>query len=156
MTPTSMKVLNGNPGKRALPEGEPTPEAVLPLAPSRFKGVKRSKFTSIAKMLFGCKVLTVADTIALEQLVECVVSCEQAQKDVDDNGTTCMSGGKDPHLAVSPHYKILKAERERLLAMLREFGMTPSSRASIKIAEVPELDPLAEMLLKRAKKSGSN
>lgn len=155
-TPTAIKELNGNPGRRPLPQEEPKPEACLPDAPEHFDFEHQQKFNEVARILYNSRVLTVADTIAVEMLVRAIMGTQKAVSDVEHAGTTSLSGGQTPTLMVSPEYKVMKYERDHLLSMLREFGMTPSSRASIKVADVPKLDPLAEMLARRQKRAASN
>src|SRR5512143_2820554 len=59
--PTVLKRLAGNPGKRAMNEGEPTPEAVLPDPPSSLGELGQAKWREVALKLYNQGILTELD-----------------------------------------------------------------------------------------------
>jgi P27 family predicted phage terminase small subunit len=49
--PTNLKLITGNPGKRALPENEPKPEASIPRCPKHLNKLARTAYYRIARYL---------------------------------------------------------------------------------------------------------
>src|SRR5579859_2336929 len=68
--PTALKVLSGNPGKRALNQNEPTPPAGSISAPSWLRGRARTAWKWVAPVLEQMGVLSTADTHALALLCD--------------------------------------------------------------------------------------
>ena len=136
--PTALKVLAGNPGHRPLPQNEPKPDLGLPQCPTRFKGTARTTWNSIAKQLDACGVSTKLDGVGFEMLVTLYMQFVQASKEVGRTGPVWIEAGRqgDPSLQFtkSPHWIVQMKSGQQLLALLREYGMTPSARATIKTA----------------------
>ncbi len=137
--PAAVHEMNGNPGRRRhdgelrLPANTPDPPADLPEA-------VKAQWDRAVALLAPTGVLTVLDGLAL--LVLCraaadyLAACEKVKPgdDVLDGCRNLMASARD------------KAEA-RLLKMLCEFGMTPSSRARLR-APPPagNSDPLEKLL----------
>ena len=135
--PTRLKVLTGNPGNRPLPKDEPQPEAGLPRCPTRFKGDARKLWQAFAKQLTSCKIATKLDASALELLIDRMMEYHTATAQVQRSGMVWLERGDGtiPKFAYSPYWVQQQRAFKAILLMLREFGMTPSSRSSIKTAE---------------------
>ncbi len=63
--PTKLKLIQGNPGKRALPEFEPDPERGIPAPPRWFPAEYFDLWAEIAPTLEEMRVLSLADGPAL-------------------------------------------------------------------------------------------
>ncbi len=79
--PTALKVLQGNPGKRALPKGEPRPPAPSPPPAPRWLGEEaRREWRRVARALHGAGLLTEADHDALALYCETFASWRRAAR----------------------------------------------------------------------------
>ena len=134
--PTALKILNGNPGKRPLPENEPTPKVALPRCPKRMSADGRRLWNAIGKRLENCGILTDVDAQAFELLIDAYVEYCEASAKVSQSGPVWLEKGdsKIPKFAYSPYWVQMNRAGKRLHAMLREFGMTPSARSAVKSA----------------------
>lgn len=63
--PTHLKVLEGNPGKRALNKNEPKPQAKIPSCPSHLDKEAKVEWRRISKQLLQLGLLTEIDRAAL-------------------------------------------------------------------------------------------
>lgn len=135
--PTHLKVLAGNPGKRPLNQDEPQPDKRFPPCPERLQGKAREAYEQFAAQLAGCRVGTQLDATALELLAESYAAHAEAAAQVAKNGPVWIERqepGKLPKFAYSPFWVVMKHEHKKLVALLTEFGMTPSSRSRVQVA----------------------
>ena len=63
--PTTLKILEGNPGKRSLNEHEPQVQAEIPECPEFLDDEARAEWFRMAKVLQDMGLLTQADRAAL-------------------------------------------------------------------------------------------
>ena len=66
--PTTLKILRGNPGKRALPKNEPQPAHGFPPCPEHLTPMAREAWKLFSVQLESAGVGTVLDATALELL----------------------------------------------------------------------------------------
>src|SRR5665213_1227443 len=90
-TPTAIRELRGNPGKRAMPANEPAVEPSIPIYPSYFTDDQRDAWNDLSERLFGMKVLTEGDSTALELLVVAYTEWRYASEVVEREGMTYMN-----------------------------------------------------------------
>jgi hypothetical protein len=64
-TPTNLKLLRGNPGKRQLNQREPDPEPSIPSCPQHLNKVARREWRRVTKQLFALGLVTQLDRSAL-------------------------------------------------------------------------------------------
>jgi P27 family predicted phage terminase small subunit len=134
--PTQLKILTGNPGRKPLPQNEPQPEVGLPRCPKRFTGDARKLWSTLAKQLTSCGIATRLDATALELLIDQYVNYTSASVQVLKTGPVWLEKGDGaiPKFAYSPYWVQQQRAFKALLTILRDFGMTPSGRASVKSA----------------------
>ena len=90
--PTVIKQLRGNPGKRALPKGEPKPAAGrLPSAPRWLSDEAKREWKRLAPRLHAVGLLTEVDGLALAMLCEAFAQYMAAKTVVDSEGLLLMS-----------------------------------------------------------------
>lgn len=124
--PTSLKLLTGNPGKRALPKHEPQP-AVGAERPPWLGAGARAAWDALAPRLTRLRVLTELDAEALGVL--CLLLVEFRNR--------ARNGQLSSKLAAE------------VRAYLGKFGMTPADRSRVQavpIAEGGGAGPLSEFL----------
>ena len=134
--PTALKILRGNPGKRPLNDQEPQPESGLPRCPDALTGVARDTWNQFAGQLGSCGVGTQLDAAALQLLCEATARYSDAAAKAAQFGPVWITPGKkgEPPIGkISPYVRVMDREREFIARMMREFGMTPSSRSSVKV-----------------------
>ena len=140
--PTAMKILAGNPGKRPLPQNEPTPIKGIPKAPTHLDRTAKLEWNRITKQLDQMGVLSIADRSALAQYCVYWSRWIDAETHLKKEGLTVMSPNNYPQQ--SPWLQISNKSMEGMLKILVEFGLTPSSRSKVtKIAEVKPESKLA-------------
>lgn len=133
--PQETKIAHGNPGKR--PEDvdrstQPQPARVMPKPPAYLSLLARSEWERMTDLLFRNKLLTEIDGEALALYCQSWARMVDAEKKFADGGsrfTIIQASGnevKNPLLAVIEH------ERETIVKLLREFGMTPAARCRVK------------------------
>lgn len=127
-TPTTLKLVRGNPGKRPLNKEEPQPERRAPEKPARLTGSAASTWKQLSAYLERMGVLTIADGLALELLCDAYSDYLAARK-------------KGWHQRAEAAFK-------RIKSLLIEFGLTPASRSRIKTGEAPA-DPLSDFLKRK-------
>jgi len=146
--PTRMKILRGNPGKRALPANEPRPTAGIPKMPSKLSSRARRAWRSIGPELDRMGVLTVADGTALELLCDAYAEWKDARQVVIVDGATYETVSKHGKMTrTRPEVAIAADAWRRIAVMLREFGLTPSSRTKVEAAPTGarEDNPFADL-----------
>ena len=144
--PTAVKVLQGNPGKRPLPKGEPRPATAdrVPTAPRWLSEEGRAEWKRLAPRLHAVGLLTEVDGTALGLLCEAFAQYVTAKTIVDREGMLLVSdkGNAYQHPAAG----LMTQARGELLKWVREFGMTPSARSRISVAATEDAPSLADML----------
>ena len=143
--PTALKVLQGNPGKRALPKGEPKPDAGrLPSAPRWLSDEAKREWKRLAPRLHAVGLLTEVDGLALAMLCEAFAQYMTAKTVVDSEGLLLVSekGNSYQHPAAG----LMTQARGELMKWAREFGMTPAARSRISVQAADNAPTLADML----------
>lgn len=130
-TPTKLKMLRGNPGRRPLPENEPEPEISkdVPAPPDHLTPEAVKEWKRISPVLHAMGVLTTADDQALAAYCECVAEWLKAKRKVAEHGQLVKTQTGYPNY--SPWYVIKNAMQKEMRAWMSEFGMTPSSRTGV-------------------------
>ena len=152
--PTRTKQLRGTYRKDRANPLEPIPPEGNPKMPRGLSDVAKREWTELVKLLSGMHVLTKADKLALWGACVCYADAKEADKILQAEGLTVMSGpdGDIPkkHPAVA-----IKADSLRLLkGYLIEFGLTPASRARVEQLPQPKLP--SEMERFQARRKGGN
>ncbi len=128
--PTTLRLLQGNAGKRPINEEEPQPAKLFtPGPPRHFGKLECAKWRQMCRVLSAARVLTVMDLDALE--IYCVnwVAMHEALNDISARGKLLRTPGGNAMWNPSwTHYK----HAERVCRSLQaEFGLTPSSRTGV-------------------------
>jgi P27 family predicted phage terminase small subunit len=135
-TPTTLKLLRGNPGKRALNLNEPQLKPELPEPPDFLQGGALDEWNRIAPPLHQAGLLTALDAEALAFGCQSYATFVEAVENIRISGTVIKSSKGQP--MVSPYVKVANAAWQQWMKMLPEFGMTPSSRSRVKVPETKD------------------
>ena len=122
--PSALKLMEGNPGKRPIPQNEPKPELTMPEAPSRLTGSALAEWFRIVPEIFRLGMMTRLDVAALACWCEAVGDFYDALADLHDQPKTASK-----RYAGALRRKDAASERIRKWAV--EFGFTTSSRSRI-------------------------
>lgn len=124
-----MKILTGNPGKRALNADEPRPEPVVPDCPAQLGPVARQEWDRLAGELGGLRILTALDRAALAAYCNAYGLWAEAVEAIQKYGTMVKSPSGYP--IQSPYVSIANRQAEIMMRIASEFGFTPASRSRI-------------------------
>jgi P27 family predicted phage terminase small subunit len=132
--PTTLKILEGNPGRRPLNDREPLAPAEVPECPDFLDEEARAEWFRMAKVLQDMGLLTRADRAALAAY--CVVYSRwvTAERQVQRLGTIVKSPLKNFPMK-SPYLTVADQALETMRKFMVEFGLTPSSRSRIRVPE---------------------
>lgn len=147
-TPTHLKMVKGNPGKRAINKREPQPKREIPSCPAHLTDIGKVAWGRLTVLLDRMGILTEADGAALERLCDCyadILSCRElvaadgyTYKTQDQNGNTLIKA--------NPAVTQLRAADSQFKSYLIEFGLTPAARSKVNVTpnDDEKDDPLKE------------
>lgn len=149
-TPTHLKVVTGNPGRRPLNDAEPNAVRSRPSCPAHASDKAKETWGYVCGMLDRMGILSEVDAIAIEMLCEAYADWLGAKRALAEFGSdyyqTENSAGGVMHRAHPAVATKADADR-RIRGWLAEFGMTPSSRSRVKVdGEKAEDDPLSQYI----------
>lgn len=145
--PTAVKIFRGNPGKenlKAKAAAEPRPEEASLQPPDILEGHALAMWHRRAPQLAAMKVLTDADRETLTRYCiawELYVLAYAAVK-----GAGLSSEIASGRRTTTPEATLIRGYHADLLQIEREFGLTPSGRAGIKVDHGEEQNTLASFL----------
>ena len=139
-----MKRLAGNPGHRALNKKEPKLQSVIPDCPSHLTGVARMEWDRITNELHAVNLISRLDMAALAAYCSAYGDYTKACHKLAREGEVIITERGDPKQ--NPWARIKKSSIDQLVKIAAEFGMTPSSRARVKMDAPSEEDIMASFL----------
>lgn len=149
--PTSLRVLEGNPGKRPLPAGEPKPRVGVGECPGWLSDVAKGKWAELVPELERLGLLTVIDGDALASYCETYAEWRRSVEFLRENGTVYESARG---LIARPEVGISQRARTLMRQYAQEFGLTPSARVRLGTTnKQQESDELDELLMRPARRS---
>lgn len=128
--PTHLKVLEGNPGKRALPENEPEPTPGAPEPPEWLRPAALAEWTRIVPELDTLGMLTKVDGAALAIYCSAVAEFEEADELLARFGPV-VKGSRGP--MTNPALRPWRAAAETINRMINHLGLSPSARSGIEL-----------------------
>ncbi len=155
--PTNLKILEGNPGKRALPKNEPKLGLDSTEPPADLTDPKNAiglaEWKRIAHILAGAGVLTEGDKTALMAYCLCFQRWIDAEAKVREHGV--FQETPNGYLQINPYMTVVSRCMEQMKSFMVEFGLTPSSRVRLSGATSTKdkVDPLMDFI-HDAKKRG--
>jgi P27 family predicted phage terminase small subunit len=151
--PTKLRLMRGNPSKTPAPANEPQPPSDAVTAPDYLTPEEVEKFHQLAAQLVSLGVMSNIDIDALARYCG-HWSAWKKHKAVCDRGGDVLvmrdESGKVKYAQVGPSSTLTTKHSAAMDRLAQQFGMTPSSRASIVAMEGNANDPLAAFLKKHA------
>lgn len=131
--PSNVKKMRGTYRADRAPENEPEPEQEAPNCPTWLKREAKREWRRITPQLEDLGLLTGIDRSALAAYCQAYHEWWEMESDIDENGyyMVTSSGYEQIRPAVTIRNKALN----RMHKFLREFGLSPSSRAGISVPE---------------------
>ena len=134
--PTKLKLIEGNPGKRPLPKNEPKPKIKKSKAPKWLDETARAIWDEYEPKLRNLELLTEIDQEAFAAFCHCASMFRQYAERAARGEIIFKQGRKDGNFIQIPSAKTISIEyMNQLKSWCGRFGLTPSDRASLGIAE---------------------
>jgi P27 family predicted phage terminase small subunit len=136
--PTALKLLEGNPGKRALNQSEPTLAVAEPTCPEHLDEDAKREWKHIVPILMKMRVLTEADEAMLGIWCQTYSTLMDLQRRIAKTGTlyTTKKGG---FVQSNPLFLQMLKCINVIGKISAEFGLTPSAR--VRLHAAPEQAP---------------
>ena len=144
-TPTNLRVLRGNPGKRALNQNEPKPDADRPACPRWLAPEAKAEWRRVLPQLEATGILTIVDRASLATYCQAWARYVEAERMLSQYGAVLKAEHSD-YVQVSPYQTISRQSSQIVKAFATEFGLTPGSRSRITVPEVKGQDEFEEFL----------
>lgn len=136
-TPTALKLVAGNPGKRKLRTDEFRPYAEAPKAPRHLKGEALKEWRRVTSELDRYGMISAVDRGALAMLCTCWARYVQAEEMIDAealrvperHGLFVQTPNKFEIQA--PWLALSNKAMEQYKSFCAEFGLTPSARSRL-------------------------
>lgn len=153
--PTALKLLQGNPGRRALPQNEPVPPAGAIELPRPLQGNALAVWQRLVPILQEMRVLSRAD---VEKLA---MACEAEGDYLDLRARIKKVGRIYRTITVTgstvyrprPEVAMCSEAFRRADRILSEFGLSPSTRSKVQAIVEQDADPF-DAFLKGKRASG--
>lgn len=136
--PTAIKVLEGNPGKRPLPQNEPKPVPIAPACPDWLLPDARQEWARIAPELEAMGLLTRIDMAMFAAYCQSYARWRQAEEAVGE----AINRDEEP----SGWENAARQRQKEMVACAKEFGFTPVSRAKVSITKDADEDEFEKLL----------
>lgn len=127
--PTAVKVLEGNPGKRALNEMEHQPEKKAPKCPVWLDKEAKKEWRRIPSQLEDLGILTEVDMAAFAGYCEDYSIWKEAEEFISKHGTIVKT--PSGYWQQVPQVSIAQTYLKIMIKFCEQFGLTPSSRSRI-------------------------
>ena len=140
-TPTPLKVVAGNPGKRPLPENEPKPQ-IGPIEPPPAvadNDLALAEWNYIVPLMVSARIVSQVDRAALAAYCESYarwMACE----DLANKSVPLVMGSNDV-LKENPAMRVARLERRECIRYAAELGITPSARTRVVALPEDKMDP---------------
>lgn len=151
---TSLKVLEGNRGKRPLPDSEPKPNPKAPKCPAWLDSTAKSTWKSLAPKLVRIGLLTEIDGPMFALMCQQYSRMVAIGKFINKENTSLIQEVQkpDPDGGIRYEYKqgpypIMEKQYAPIFRMFaKEFGLTPVGRAGLAIKSDKTDDDGADLL----------
>ena len=130
-TPTHIKEIRGNPGKRPVNGREPRPAVRAPSCPRELCPAAKKEWRRLARQLLMMRLVTDLDRAILAAYCQAYALWAEAVAAVRKYGAMVKSPSGFP--MQSPYVAVANKQAELMIRIAAEFGFTPSSRSRIAV-----------------------
>ena len=144
--PLALERMEGNPGKRKLPEAadEISPPPEIPDCPKWLDAGARAEWKRVIPLLSTLGLLGKIDRAAVAGYCQAWARWEKAERILSKHGLTKTL--KNGYIMPRPEVAIAHKYLGMVKAFCSEFGMTPSARGRMSIAKMKEKDEMDELI----------
>ena len=128
-TPTAIKELEGNPGKRKLNENEPKPKKKAPSCPKWLEPEAKKEWKRLAPSLEAMGILTSVDITAFAGYCQAYARWKEAEEFITQHGTIVKT--PSGYWQQVPQVSIAQTYLKIMNRFCEQFGLTPASRSRI-------------------------
>ena len=129
--PTKLKIVEGNPGKRAINQNEPKVMGT-PRCPEHLDEEAKKEWKRMSKLLSKAGLLANVDKAQLAMYCQAWGRWVEAEEKLKKHGMI-VRAPKSGYPMQSPYLAIANQAMKQLQTSLVEFGMSPSSRSRINL-----------------------
>ena len=142
--PTALKILEGNPGKRALNKREPKPTPEMPTPPEHLDAIARVEWDRMAVELHHLGLLTGLDRAVLAGYCDAyslwVRATQEMHAMLAEPGSSLVIVTEKGYQLPHPLVAIRNKARDAMLKFGVEFGLSPSSRSRVSVPNMADED----------------
>ena len=150
-TPTALKLVKGNPGKRALPKNEAVVALSEPTPPAFLCDEAKVEWGRVCSALYAAGLMTDLDRAALAAYAAAYGRWAQAERAInrmaakDELNAALMVKTVSGNAIQNPLVGIANKAKSDMVRYATEFGMTPSARSRVTATvDDDNKNPLAE------------
>jgi P27 family predicted phage terminase small subunit len=148
-TPTALRVVRGNPGKRPMP-ADPQVAAKLPSAPRHLTKEARAEWRRAGRALESAGLIATIDRALFEAYCTAYGRMVEAEKKIAEFGLTDTT--PNGMIVKSAWLQIADRAIAQLAKLAPEFGMSPSARTRVAPAQSEASADDFEELMSRGKR----
>lgn len=136
-TPTALKLVKGNPGKRAMNKKEAKPDLARPTPPSFLNDDAKVEWGRVVGTLFKAGLMTELDRAVLAAYCQAYGRWAQAERalsrmaDKDENNRALMVKTSNGNAVQNPLVGTANKAKADMVRYALEFGMSPSARSKV-------------------------
>lgn len=146
-TPTNIKLVQGNPGKRPLNKAEPRPRSGAPDAPPHLSADAKGEWDRVCEELSTLGLLTGLDRAALAAYCQAYgrwVQAETALSKIKNDAYGLIIKTTSGNMIQNPMVGVANKAMADMMRYAVEFGMTPSARTRIEADGADDENPFAK------------
>lgn len=128
-TPTALKIVMGNPGKRPLNKLEPKPVTAMPTCPAHLMPTAKAEWKRLARYLHRLGVISELDRAALAAYCQAYGRWVEAEKKLKE--TPILLRTPAGYVQPSPWLAISNKNVELMHKFMSELGLSPVSRSRV-------------------------
>jgi P27 family predicted phage terminase small subunit len=129
--PTNLKLLQGNPGKRALPKAEPKPRPITPECPDFLNEKARRIWRDLVDELDVMGVLTIVDESTFAAYCAAYEEAQTLDMLLNEHGLTVVA--TSGYIQQRPEVAIRNKAWDRVAKFGSELGIGAASRSRIEV-----------------------
>jgi len=135
--PTEVKKQRGTLRSDRQNSNEPVLVPTIPPIPTWLSEDGQKAFSDLSNLLYDMSVLTEADCLSLTLLCDSYSEYKKAKEVINEFGSTMevVSREGNSKSVIRPEVQIANQSFVRVFQLLKEFGLTPSSRAKVNALE---------------------
>jgi P27 family predicted phage terminase small subunit len=138
-TPTALKVMTGNPGKRPLNRHEPRPATAIPTCPAHLSSSAKAEWKRLARQMHVLGIISHLDRAALAAYCQAYGRWAEAERKLKE--TPMLLKLPSGAIQQSPWLSIANKQLELMHKYMGELGLSPASRSRVSAQPLAPAQP---------------